>query len=181
MIVEYLNDYRDFWSFSRIWKIFEYLDEIRVHDFSVFAWFSRISIILKFIIPPLPPICNASQEGNWEAYFRRFEWISSIWMIFEILIYFRVFVWLFRFRLIFEFLNLLEVLNNFLFFQNVLRFWIFEFFKISNVWIFKNLEFLKIELWIFQNFEILNMSKFWIFQNFWIFQFLKFRNFTIFY
>ena len=32
MIVEYLNDYRDFWSFSRIWKIFEYLDEIRVHD-----------------------------------------------------------------------------------------------------------------------------------------------------
>ena len=32
MIVEYLNDYRDFWLFSRIWKIFEHLDEIRVHD-----------------------------------------------------------------------------------------------------------------------------------------------------
>ena len=40
MIVEYLNDYRDFWSLTWIWKIFEYLDEIRVHD-----WFYSILMI----------------------------------------------------------------------------------------------------------------------------------------
>ena len=90
------------------------------------------------------------------------------------------FCWIISSSIDFRVFESFRGLNNFLIFQNVPRFWIFEFFKISNVWIFKNFEFLKFEIWIFQNFEILNMSKFWIFQNFWIFQFLKFRNFTIF-
>ena len=131
MIIEIFDHFREFGRYSSTSMKYEYMI-----DFRVFEWFSRISIIQKFITPPLPLICNASREGTQESYFRRFEWISRIWMIFESLVYFRIFVWLFLFRLIFEFLNLLEVFNNFLIFQNVLSFWIFEFFKISNVWIF---------------------------------------------
>ena len=144
-------------------------------DFRVFEWFSRNSTNLKFIIPPLPPICNASREGNREVYFRGFEWFCSIWMIYLILIYFRIFVWLSSFWLIFEFLNLYEVLNNFLIYQSFLKFWIFEklkyeffnilkfiicqnceYFKILNFTIFQNIE-------ISQNLEIFNSSKYWIF------------------
>ena len=98
MIIEIFDYFREFGRYSSIWMKYEFMI-----DFRVFELFSRISIILKFIIPPLTPICKASREGTREAYFRGFEWFSSIWMIFGILIYFRIFLWLSSFWLIFEF------------------------------------------------------------------------------
>ena len=93
MIIEIFDYFREFGRYSSLWMKYE-----NMIDFRVLEWNSRISIFLKFIIPPLTPICKASREGTREAYFRRFEWISSIWMIFEILIFefffdYQVFDW----------------------------------------------------------------------------------------